>query len=192
MTNSDIVKIVYNEYKLNDIIKKLNKNCNYIDDFESEIYLLLMELDNDKLNNLHSNNELKGWIIGIIKNQRNEPNSYINKTYKIYEHYSYNDKEDEIEHDFRLDFIEYILEQFHLDYDWFKAQELNTELRLMMAIEILKLYYLKRKRKIDIICQFDVGMSTLNTLLKDGKEYIEKMFKKKYQLYLENKLEIWK
>lgn len=176
MTNADIVKIVYNEYKLKDIIKKLNRYCNYIDDFEAEIYLLLMETDNDKLNLLYNNNELKGWIIGIIKNQRNSKNSYINKTYKISDNVSYCEVEDEMEHDFRLDFIEHILDKFHLDYEWFKEQKLNNDLRLMMAIDILKLYYLKEKEKYIIMNQFSIGISTLNILLKEGKEYIEKMF----------------
>lgn len=74
MTNNDIVETVYRTYNLkNLIIHLINDSINdySCDDLEQYIYLLLLEMDNERLNEMFCNNDLKKFITQIILNQRN-------------------------------------------------------------------------------------------------------------------------
>lgn len=96
----------------NRIIKKLATNkvveelcCNmgveqaYLDDLIQEIYLILLEYNEDKLIKMFERKQLKFFIVRIIMNQYFSQNSPFYKKYKMYDQKQDYNKEIETEED---------------------------------------------------------------------------------------------
>lgn len=96
----------------NRIIKELATNkvveelcCNmgaeqaYLDDLVQEIYLILLEYNEDKLIKMFERKQLKFFIVRIIMNQYFSKNSPFYKKYKMYDQKQDYNKEIETEED---------------------------------------------------------------------------------------------
>lgn len=72
-TNQEIVEYLHKEGIVKKFIENTTKsNINFyshLRDFEQDVYLILLQLDNKKLNNLFNNNELNFYVARIITNQ---------------------------------------------------------------------------------------------------------------------------
>jgi hypothetical protein len=66
-----------------EIKKIIYKLCSekYRDDFEQEIYLIILQLDKNKIKELKEKNEFLPYIYGIIQNQYKSRNSAFYKKY---------------------------------------------------------------------------------------------------------------
>lgn len=72
-TNQEIVEYLYKEGIVRKFIEnttKTNMKFNqHLFDFEQDVYLIVLEMDNTKLNDLFNKNELNFYIARIIVNQ---------------------------------------------------------------------------------------------------------------------------
>lgn len=71
----------------------------YFDDLVQEIYLIILEYDDNKIIKMYEQNQIKFFITRIIKNQYFSKNSPFYKKYKMYDQRQDNNKEIEIEGD---------------------------------------------------------------------------------------------
>lgn len=71
----------------------------YLDDLVQEIYLILLEYDEDKLIKMYERKQLKFFIVRIIMNQYFSKNSPFYKKYKMYDQRQDYNKEIETEED---------------------------------------------------------------------------------------------
>lgn len=82
-----IIKII-NELERNNTIRELCENMRVssadIDDLVQEIYLILLEYDNEKVINMYNNKQLKFFLVGIIQRQYHSVTSPYYKKYKKY------------------------------------------------------------------------------------------------------------
>lgn len=82
-----IIKII-NELERNNTIRELCENMRVssadIDDLVQEIYLILLEYDNEKVINIYNNKQLKFFLVGIIQRQYHSVTSPYYKKYKKY------------------------------------------------------------------------------------------------------------
>lgn len=67
---------------VNDIIGNIGVATDMKDDLAQEIYLILLEYDHDKLQEMINNNQIKFFISRIITNQYNSKTSIFYKKYK--------------------------------------------------------------------------------------------------------------
>lgn len=86
MSNNDIVLYIHKNIDIDKfIIRSINNSeleCNY-EDLKQYIYLILLQYDNKKLNNLYEQKVLPQFIMQIILNQRNYYKSYYTKYLKV-------------------------------------------------------------------------------------------------------------
>ena len=71
----------------------------YFDDLVQEIYVILLEYDDNKIINMYEKNQIKFFITRIIKNQYFSKNSPFYKKYKMYDQRQDNNKQVETEED---------------------------------------------------------------------------------------------
>ena len=71
----------------------------YFDDLVQEIYLIILEYDDNKIIKMYEQNQIKFFITRIIKNQYFAKNSQFYKKYKMYDQRQDNNKEIESEGD---------------------------------------------------------------------------------------------
>lgn len=93
MTNNDILEKYYS------FLLELQEKFGVNDDCMQMIYLELLQYNNKKLIELDNNNEMKYWIVRLVKNYWFSKNSRYYYTYKRYydyfEKYAKNDCEEE-------------------------------------------------------------------------------------------------
>lgn len=80
MTNSEIITLNYAD--ICTICINICNSSNYVKDLTQEIFLILLETDNTKLNLLNDNNELKFYVSRIVKNNWNSKSSPFYYKYK--------------------------------------------------------------------------------------------------------------
>lgn len=79
-----IIKEIYEENIVKDIITNMRVKSNDVDDLEQEIYMILLEYNQDRIIELYEKNQLKYFIVGIISRQYNSKTSPFYKKYKKY------------------------------------------------------------------------------------------------------------
>lgn len=77
---------------IQEIINNMSIKQNDKDDLEQEIYMILLEYDEEKIIELYNKKQLKWFIIKVIKNQYYSKNSPYYAKYKKY--YQYVDSEE--------------------------------------------------------------------------------------------------
>lgn len=188
-SNYDIVSIVYRDYKIGQLIRKLINDCaknNTCGDLEQFIYMKLMTIDNFKLNELYYKKDLRRFISQIIKNQRNYYGSEYNKMVKvIFQGTTIEldgfELEDKIEHNFKLDITWKILEDGASIFGLTGLTQF--EMRKALSYHILKYYVKNNVSMIKLAKQFGCCRSTINTLIKFAKQEIKKEYDIKYSDY---------
>lgn len=79
-----IIKEIYEENIVKDIIANMRVKSNDVDDLEQEIYMILLEYNKDRIIELYEKNQLKYFIVGIISRQYNSKTSPFYKKFKKY------------------------------------------------------------------------------------------------------------
>jgi hypothetical protein len=182
-TNEQIVKIVFRTFRVKKLINKLIDNSSLTQtdsDLEQYIYLVLLNMDNEKLQVLYDRKELRKFISQIIKNQRNSGKFYNTLTLNFSELDGI-EVEDGSEHNFRLDFVMDKIESI----TFFITGQTQLQLRRDMSISILYLYMIKGLPKWKICIDFKIGISTLNLLLRDAKNYLKKDYEQEFDEWME-------
>lgn len=75
---------IANERIVENICKNIGVSSKYYDDLVQEIYLILLEYDQAKLQTIYENNQLNFWLTRIIKNQYCSTTSPFYKKYRKY------------------------------------------------------------------------------------------------------------
>ena len=94
---------IVNELAKNKVVETMCVNFGveqaYFDDLVQEIYLIILEYDDNKIINMYEKNQIKFFITRIIKNQYFSKNSPFYKKYKTYDQRQDNNKQVETEED---------------------------------------------------------------------------------------------
>lgn len=85
MTVNDIVEEIYKTNLLTELCENIGVTKNDMDDFLQEIYLILLEYDEEKLIEIYNKNQLKFFMVRIIQNQYHSKNSPFYMKYKRYQ-----------------------------------------------------------------------------------------------------------
>ena len=84
MNKQDIITIIHKEHWIEDIIKKYNLDESLKDDFIQEMYLILLEYNENKIIELYNKNQLKYFLIRICVNNYKSTTSPWYKKYMKY------------------------------------------------------------------------------------------------------------
>lgn len=83
-TNNKIVEEIYNTGLLRELCENIGVLPKDIEDFQQEIYLILLEYDTEKIKELYNKKQLKFFMVRIIQNQYHSKNSPFYMKYKRY------------------------------------------------------------------------------------------------------------
>lgn len=82
-----MINKIANEKLVEDICKNIGVSPKYMDDLVQEIYLILLEYDQEKLQAIYDNDQINYFLTRIIKNQWCSTTSPFYRKYrKYYEH----------------------------------------------------------------------------------------------------------
>lgn len=209
MDKNELILQIYNDYDIDDMIIKnihQSKQSDSHKDLYQEIYFILYQLSYSRLYYLYTRNQINFFIIGIIKNERNNQWSNYNKNLRYnnneYDENNYNcinfiynkmcwdnydntldsylnDKQnDETEREKKLDFINDYLNKFKVDdLDTLDEQEKNK----YAVIEIYKLYIKKKKKGYSFTSlskELNMNRQTFSNIIQQAKEIILNEYKK--------------
>lgn len=183
-SNNYIVTRVKLQYDLSNRIKSMihsSEQLQTYSDLEQHIYEILLNMDNERLNILYEDNKLRSFISQIIKNQRNIKYSYYSKILLNHDELSDYDSPEIDEHNYKIDFVIDLIESI----DFFLTGQTQSQLRKDMSLTILKLYIIEEEPKWKLCNKYQIGISTLNLLIKDGKRYIREAWEKDGELYIQ-------
>lgn len=76
MSNNELLLLWYNQ------MKEWKRYYNIPDDCQQDVYLTILETDNDKLNQLQERGELGKWICGLMRLMRWGSGSKYNRAIK--------------------------------------------------------------------------------------------------------------
>lgn len=83
MSKQEIIEQIASQGLVESLIKKLVRECHSsLSDLSQEIYLSLLEKDDDYIIKLYNNHELNNFITGMIKNNFYSRTSPFFKNYK--------------------------------------------------------------------------------------------------------------
>lgn len=82
MTNQEIVEQLCKDKTVEQIAKNIRVTSDFFDDFVSEMYMILLTYDNDKLNEMYNNKQLKFFTARIAMNNWNSHTSPFWTKYK--------------------------------------------------------------------------------------------------------------
>lgn len=80
----DVIEKIVSDGIVEQIITNIGVTARYKDDLIQEIYLILMEYDRGKLEELYNKKQIAFFITRIIKNQYNSSTSPFYKKYRKY------------------------------------------------------------------------------------------------------------
>ena len=82
-THNQIIEEIYNEKIIERCLAKYSKRMNgFIEDVVQDIYMMIIEMPEDKLLKLYNDNELTYYILTICRNQCVNKYSKTNKKYQ--------------------------------------------------------------------------------------------------------------
>lgn len=90
---------IANERLVEDISKNIGVSPKYFDDFVQEIYLILLEYDQEKLEAIYEKGDIKFFLTRIIKNQWCSTTSPFYRKYRKYYEYADENKNNYINMD---------------------------------------------------------------------------------------------
>lgn len=88
MSNINIVNILAKDQVIENVVKNVCKSPvlkQNEQDLCQDLYLYLLEINNELLNRLYNNNELTYYIIGMVKNNVYSSSSNFYRTYKKFD-----------------------------------------------------------------------------------------------------------
>lgn len=83
MTKNAIIEDIYNRDIIKSQLKKYwEEDSDNLSDIEQDIYILLLQLPEDILNEMYDNEKILHWISATLRRQIRSKNSYYYKKYK--------------------------------------------------------------------------------------------------------------
>ena len=85
LSNTTIVDDLAHKQTIEQIIKNLNKTTHLSSiekDLCQDLYICLLELDTNLINKLYKNNELRYYIVGMVKNNLFSTSSHYYNQYR--------------------------------------------------------------------------------------------------------------
>lgn len=67
-----------------ELCKNIGVNSNYIDDLVQEVYLIMLEYDQEKLKEIYEKGDIKFWLTRVITNQYCSNTSPFYKKFRKY------------------------------------------------------------------------------------------------------------
>jgi len=131
MRKHKIITELYNDSELNSGLNKICPDVRYRDDLKQELFLILTEMDEEKLIKMYDDNYIIGWIFRTLKNQ------YHSKSSPFYTKYKKNMIF--IDTDFDIKEVDNLLEDFELVEEIDKI--LDTRIRWFES-HLFRSYYL--------------------------------------------------
>lgn len=126
MTKNNLIEKLYNDRHLNEMLRRINRY--HVEDFKQELFLILMDMPDDKLLNLHYRQLLYPFINKIITNQTHSKNSPFYKKYRrqkevVQEVEDMPQVADEMANDYDLDYcLKRTLQEIDKIEDWYERQ----------------------------------------------------------------------
>ena len=96
---NNIIEALAKEKTVETLCTNMGVEQAYLDDLVQEIYLILLEYNEDKLIKMYERKQLKFFIVRIIMNQYFSKNSPFYKKYKLYDQRQDYNKKIETEED---------------------------------------------------------------------------------------------
>ena len=84
-SNSDIVAVVIRQGIIENALRLYNVHISHRDDLQQEVLLILLEMDNERLNDIYLNGKLSHFVTRIVRNQWCSVTSSYYSTYRKYE-----------------------------------------------------------------------------------------------------------
>lgn len=69
LTNGEIVSVVIEQGIVDKALRMYGVHTSHRDDLAQEVLLILLEMDNDRLNDIYTTGKLSHFITKIVKNQ---------------------------------------------------------------------------------------------------------------------------
>jgi hypothetical protein len=85
MSNSDIVTVVCRQGVIDNALRLYNVHISHRADLTQEVLIILLEMDNERLNDIYESGKLAHFVTKIIKNQWCSVTSTYYSLYRKYE-----------------------------------------------------------------------------------------------------------
>lgn len=82
LSNNEIILELVNDGWLESTIRNNCRENPFHEDLFQEICMIILEMDNNRMNLLHSKGDLKRYMVGVIKKQGNSNNSTFHYKYR--------------------------------------------------------------------------------------------------------------
>lgn len=87
MTHCEIISQLYQSQDLDDCITKIVKQ-KYREDFRQELFVIILDMPEDKIVQLYNNSVLKYFVVRICLNLVRQKRNIYHKKYLIHEHHN--------------------------------------------------------------------------------------------------------
>lgn len=84
-TTSEIVAVVMEQRLIESAMRLYNVHTSHRDDLMQEVLIILLEMDNGRLNDIHDNGKLSHFVTRIVRNQWCSVTSSYYSLYRKYE-----------------------------------------------------------------------------------------------------------
>lgn len=93
MTNNQLIEQLNKDQTIETIAHNLRVDTEYFDDLVQEIYLIVLEYNNAKLNEIYEKGQIKFWLSRVMMNTWNSRTSRFFKVYKKFEEHNDRNKD---------------------------------------------------------------------------------------------------
>ena len=171
----DLKYLLGQEYnKIYDIALKITKgNTNDAKDLTQEVYVILLEYDQDKLQSIYDNGHISYWVARVMLNQYTRANSNFKTKYYTY---------------LRTENYEVKNFEYFDDIDWHKEKEnklqfLNDKLSNLHEYDklLFQLYYSTGKSIRKLSKESGISVTSIYNTLRNVKNYLKDEVESEYK-----------
>lgn len=177
MTKNNLIERLYKDRHLNEMLRRINRY--HVEDFKQELFLILMDLPEDKLLNLHYNQLLYPFVNKIISNQTHSKTSPFYKKYRSQREIMQEVEEvpqvaEETPNEYDLDYcLKRTLQEINKIDDWYERQLTKYVLIAgMKVVDIAKKTGIKRKEIYRVVSH---RRKQIHKVLKSEGLHLEKI-----------------
>ena len=173
---------------MNKFIYRMIPNKRDAEDFYQDLYIIMADKDEDKMNKIYNNNEMMQYVYIIIRNNLQSKNSRYYYTYRkpigndyneeidFRESYDSTDKNkllDELQEDYKL-----LLSKI----DRYLNTELNENPKSFYDKKVFEMYYNEDNTFRGLGERLNIPMSSIYNTVTRSKDKVTKLFKKDIEL----------
>lgn len=165
------------------LFKFFETNKTYLDEFRQELWLILLQLDENKLITLYNKNEIKYFYIGIIKNQLISNRSPFHRKFRMSTTIEFEDDNTLLEED---DIDKIIIKEKKLKYIDERLEELIIKFPLMLKdISIFKMHFYDGLNYRQIVSKTNIPLTSVHNYITNVKHFLKRNIKQ-----IKNKIEL--